>query len=134
MVRLICEKFFCTEAEKTKLHKKEIFEKPLKVLKKINLDKFKKITSFSLNRTFDNFKKKIKQAEIDRIESLKKEKINEAKKEKLEQKKKKIEEEKQIKKEQLLKIKKEEQRLKTQEKQKLKIEKQQQQIAKQKLR
>ena len=65
-----------------KLGKKIILEKPLKVFKKINFSKFKRITSFSLNKTLDNFKEKIKQAEIDNIESLKKEKIKEAKKKK----------------------------------------------------
>ena len=88
-----------------KINKKEILEKPLKVFKKINFNKFKKITTFSLNKTIDNFKEKIKQAKIDNIKSLKKEKIKEAKKQKLEQKKKKIEEAKKIKKEQLSKKK-----------------------------
>ena len=68
--------------KKIKIDKKKILEKPLKVFKKINFSKFKKITSFSLNKTLDNFKEKIKQAQIDNIKSLKKEKKKEAKKEK----------------------------------------------------
>ena len=55
--------------KKIKLNKREILKKPLKVLKKINLNSFKKITSFSLNKTFDDFKEKIKQVEIDRIKA-----------------------------------------------------------------
>ena len=43
---------------KIKLNQAKIIKKPLKILKKINLDKFQKIKSFSLNETFNNFKKK----------------------------------------------------------------------------
>ena len=64
------------------LIQKHLIKKPLRILKKINIDKFKKITSFSLNKTFDNFKKKIKQAEIEKIKLQKKENIKEAKKKK----------------------------------------------------
>ena len=46
------------------LNAEKVIKKPLKILQKINLNKFKKITSFSLNKTFNNFKEKIKQAEI----------------------------------------------------------------------
>ena len=42
-----------------------IIKKPLKILKKININKIKKLTSFSLNKSFENFKKKIKQAELE---------------------------------------------------------------------
>ena len=66
--------------KRVKEDKKEILKEPLKVLKKIDLNKFKKITSFSLNKTFDNFKERIKKAEIEREKILKKEKIQEAKK------------------------------------------------------
>ena len=59
------------------LIQKHLIKKPLRILKKINIDKFKKITSFSLNKTFDNFKKKIKQAEIEKIKLQKKENIKE---------------------------------------------------------
>ena len=81
-----------------KLSKKIILEKPLKVFKKIDFNKFKRITSFSLNKTLDNFKKKIKQAEIDNIESLKKEKIKEAKKKNQNKKRKKQKQQKKLKK------------------------------------
>jgi len=49
------------------LPKEKEVNKPLKFLKKIDINKFKKITSFSLNKTFDNFKQKIKQAAIKKI-------------------------------------------------------------------
>ena len=62
------------------LAQKYIIKKPLNALKKVNVNKIKKFTSFSLNKTFDNFKKKIKQAELDKIKFLKKENIKEAKK------------------------------------------------------
>ena len=58
----------------------KLIKAPLKALKKIDINKFKKFTSFSLNRTFNSFKEKIKQAEIDNIKLLKKEKIREDKK------------------------------------------------------
>ena len=90
---------------KIKLNQAKIIKKPLKILKKINLDKFQKIKSFSLNETFNNFKKKIKKAEIDRIKLLNRERIKKAKQEKLNLKKEKVAEAKQIKKEQLLKLK-----------------------------
>ena len=67
------------------LSAEKVIKKPLKILKKINLDKFKKITSFSLNKTFINFKEKIKQAEIENIKNLKKEKIKDTKRIKLEE-------------------------------------------------
>ena len=72
------------------LSSQNLIQAPLKSIKKIDINKFKKITSFSLNKTFNNFKEKIKQAEKERIKLLKKEKIKEAKKVKLEKKKTKI--------------------------------------------
>ena len=78
------------------------------IAEKLNLtkfDKLKKITSFSLNKTFDNFKDKIKKAEIERKKTLEKEKVKEAKKEKLKQIRQKAEETKKAKAEQLQKIK-----------------------------
>mgnify|MGYP001399740337 CR=1 FL=1 len=116
------------------LNAEKVIKKPLKILKKINLDKFKKITSFSLNKTFINFKEKIKQAEMKNIKLLEKEKIEDGKRIKLEQKKQKVEEAKQIKKIQLQKINDEKQRLELLEKQKFSIEKQQQEIEKQRIR
>ena len=65
------------------LAQKYIIKKPLNALKKVNVNKIKKFTSFSLNKTFDNFKKKIKQAELDKIKFLRKENIKEAKKKKI---------------------------------------------------
>ena len=62
------------------LVQKHIIKKPLKVLKKINIGKIKKLTSFSLNKSFDNFKKKIKEAELEKIKFQKKENIKEEKK------------------------------------------------------
>ena len=93
------------------LLQKHIIEKPLKVLKKLNIVKIKKITSFSLNKSFDNFKQKIKQAELKKIEIQKKESIKEAKKKKIELKKKKLEEAKKIKNDQLQKLNAEKKRL-----------------------
>ena len=58
----------------------KLIKAPLKALKKIDINKFKKFTSFSLNKTFTSFKEKIKKAEIDNIKLLKKEKIKEDKK------------------------------------------------------
>ena len=77
---------------------KNLIKKPLKILKKINFDKFKKITSFSLNKTIKKFKETRKKEEINKIKLLKKEKVKEAKKEKLEKKKLKLAEAKKIKK------------------------------------
>ena len=59
-----------------------------KILEKIRFIKFKKITSFSLNKTLQNFKEKIKKADL-RIKSLEKEKIYKVKKRKVRTKKKK---------------------------------------------
>ena len=84
--------------KKLNLNKKEFIKKPIKIIKKIKINQLKKLTSFSLNKTFDNFKEKIKQAEIERAEIIKKEKIKESKKEKLEYKRQKALEAKEIKK------------------------------------
>ena len=93
------------------LNKEKFLKKPIKAIKKIRIHKLKSITNFSLNKTFENFKEKIKQAEKTRTKIFKQEKIKEAKKEKLEQKKQKIIDLKEIKKAQLTKIKEEKQRL-----------------------
>ena len=53
--------------KRIKIDKKKLLKEPLKILKKMDLNNFKKIRSFSLNKTFDNFKEKFKQAEINRI-------------------------------------------------------------------
>ena len=39
-----------------KKNEKKFFKKPIKIIKKINLTKFKKIASFSLHKTIDSFK------------------------------------------------------------------------------
>ena len=72
------------------LSKKKIIKQPLQILKKINIEKFTKITALAVADTFKNFKIKLKQKELKRIKLLKKEKIKKIKKAKLEEKKKKI--------------------------------------------
>ena len=57
------------------LRKKSIIEQPLKVLKKINIERLTKITALAVTDTFKNFKIKIKQKEQDRIQLLRKEEI-----------------------------------------------------------
>ena len=106
------------ELKKINIHSQSLFESPLKILKKINLDKFKKITSFSLTKKYKDFKKNIKQKELNRIKLLKEEKIRELKKEKLEQEKQKIEEIKLIKQNELNILKEEKQKIEKQEKKK----------------
>ena len=102
--------------KKLNLDKKKLIKDPIKIIKKIKIHKLKNLTSFSLNKTFDNFKQKIKQAKKERAEIIKKEKIKEAKKEKLGQKRQKALEKKEIKKIQLLKLKEEKKILKMEEK------------------
>ena len=46
------------ELKKINIDSQSLFKNPLKILKKINLDKFKKITSFSLTKKYEDFKKK----------------------------------------------------------------------------
>ena len=72
------------------LRKKSIIEQPLKVLKKINIERLTKITALAVTDTFKNFKIKIKQKEQDRIQLLKKKEIKETKKKKIRRKKTKI--------------------------------------------
>ena len=113
------------------LGKKNIIEQPLKILKKINIEKLTKITALAVTDSFKNFRAKVKQKEIQRIKLQKKEKIKEIKKEKLEEKKQKLAEIKQIKQEAVNKLKKEKEIINNQEKQRLKIIKHQKQIEKQ---
>ena len=68
------------EPKKINIDSQSIFKSPLKILKKINLDKFKKIKSFSLTKKYKDFKKNIKQKELNKIKLLKEEKIRELKK------------------------------------------------------
>ena len=65
------------------LSKKNIIEQPLKILKKINIEKLTKITALAVTDSFKNFRVKVKQKEIQRIKLQKKEKIKEIKKEKI---------------------------------------------------
>ena len=78
------------------LSKKNIIEHPLKILKKINIEKLTKITTLAVTDTFKNFKTKIKQKELNRVRLLKNEEIKKIKKEKSEEKKHKLAEIKQI--------------------------------------
>ena len=69
------------------LSRKKLIEQPLKILKKINIEKLTKFTPSSLAEKYRNFKKRAKQEELHRIKLIKEEKIKELKKEKLEQEK-----------------------------------------------
>ena len=69
------------------LSKKNIIEQPLKIFKKINIEKLTKITTLAVTDSFKNFRVKIKQKEIQRIKLQKKEKIKEIKKKKTRRKK-----------------------------------------------
>ena len=51
--------------------KKKLIDQPLKVLKKINIEKLTKITSLSLSERYKDFKKKIIEKEQNKIELLK---------------------------------------------------------------
>ena len=62
------------------LGKKNIIEQPLKILKKINIEKLTKITALAVSGTIKDFKVKIKQKELKKIKLLKKEQIKEIKK------------------------------------------------------
>ena len=62
------------------LRKKSIIKQPLKVLKKINIERLTQITALALTDTFKNFKIKIKQKEQDRIQLLKKKKLRKQRK------------------------------------------------------
>ena len=44
---------------KLNLDKKKFIKKKIKIIKKIKIHKLKQIASFSLNKTFNNFKEKI---------------------------------------------------------------------------
>ena len=80
---------FGVKVKSLKLNKEKFLKEPIKAIKKIKIHKLKNITNFSLNKTFETFKERIKQAEVEKVRILKQEKIKEAKKEKIEQKKRK---------------------------------------------
>ena len=69
---------------------KEIFEEPLKILKKISFQKIQENTKNSLTKVYENYKKNQNLKKMNRINIEKKEKIKLIKKEKLEKKKRKI--------------------------------------------
>ena len=81
----------------------QILKEPINVIKKLNFQKLNVVKSFSINKTFVNFKEKLRKAELERIKTLKNDKIKQAKQEKLQQKKQKLEEARQLKREQALK-------------------------------
>ena len=56
------KRFLKKKPKKINLVQNTMINEPLKILKKIDI---KKLTSFSLNKTFDNFKERIKKAEIE---------------------------------------------------------------------
>ena len=45
------------QLKKINIDSQSLFKSPLKILKRINLDKFKKIKSFSLTEKYKDFKK-----------------------------------------------------------------------------
>ena len=61
--------------EKIKILKKsnsKILKEPIAAIKKLNFQKLSIIKSFSINKTFTNFKEKLRKAELERIKTLKK--------------------------------------------------------------
>ena len=68
-----------TIKKRFQLGRKKLIENPLKIFKKINIEKLSKITSLSLKEKYLNFKKRSKQKERARFKLLKKEKIQELK-------------------------------------------------------
>ena len=81
-----------TIKKRFQLGRKKLIDNPLKIFKKINIEKFSKITSLSLKEKYLHFKERSKQRELARVKLLKEEKIQELKKERLEQEKQRIEE------------------------------------------
>ena len=76
------------ELKKININSQSLFKSPLKILKKINLDKLKKVTSFSLTEEYKEFKKKRKQKKKEKREKQKKEKKKKKKQKKKKKKKK----------------------------------------------
>ena len=76
-----------TIRKKINLSRKKLIEQPLKILKKINIEKLTKFTSSSLAEKYKNFKERAKQKDLHKIKLLKEERIKELKKERLEQEK-----------------------------------------------
>ena len=63
------------ELKKININSQSLFKSPLKILKKINLDKLKKVTSFSLTEKYKKFKKKGNRKKKIRVNCLKKKKL-----------------------------------------------------------
>ena len=74
----------------------QILKDPINAIKKLNFQKLNVVKSFSINKTFVNFKEKLRKAELERIKTLKNDKIKQAKLEKLYHKKQKLEEARQL--------------------------------------
>ena len=83
--------------KKFNLNAKKLIGQPLEILKKINIEKLREITSISLTEKYKNFKKKIKQKEKDKVQLLEKQRIKDLKDQRIKEHKKKIEETKLIK-------------------------------------
>ena len=62
-----------TIKKKFQLGRKKLIENPLKILKKINIEKLSEITSLSLKEKYKNFKKRSEQKEQNKIKLLKEE-------------------------------------------------------------
>ena len=60
-----------TIRKKINLSKKKLIEQPLKILKKINIEKITNFTSSSLIEKYNNFKERAKQKELRRIKLIK---------------------------------------------------------------
>ncbi|MDB9759427.1 primosomal protein, partial [Candidatus Pelagibacter sp.] len=56
-----------TTSKKINLSRKKLIEQPLKILKKINIEKLAKFTSSSLIEKYKKFKERAKQKELHRI-------------------------------------------------------------------
>ena len=70
-----------TIKKKFQLGRKKLIENPLKILKKINIEKLSEITSLSLKEKYKNFKERNKKKKLHRIKLLKEETIKKLKKE-----------------------------------------------------
>ena len=56
-----------TIKKKFNLSKKKLIDQPLKILKKINIEKLTKFTSSSLTEKFKKFKERAKQKELHKL-------------------------------------------------------------------
>ena len=60
-----------TIRKKINLSRKKLIDQPLKILKKINIEKLTKFTSSSLIEKYNEFKERAKQKELRRIKLIK---------------------------------------------------------------